>query len=125
MAKQKIVKGDFVEVICGNSKGDQGEVYKVKRSKKRKNSNRYWVRRVNLKRRHRRPTNEEEKKSGVIEEIELPFEGEDKLRLLSKKDKKRQKFRLSITMKDKQVEEKKLVYREQEEEIVHRVIKGK
>lgn len=64
-AKMKIKKGDTVVVTTGTSKGAKGEVLKVDLQKSR-----VLVQGVNLRKKHKKPT---QQAAGGIESIEAPI----------------------------------------------------
>jgi large subunit ribosomal protein L24 len=66
MAKLKIRKGDRVKVISGNYKGQEGTVLRVERDKSR-----VVVQGVNVRKRHRKPTQADPE--GGIVSFEAPI----------------------------------------------------
>lgn len=57
----KIRKGDMVQIIVGKDKGKTGKVLRIDREK-----NRVWVERLNMVKRHQRPT-QSHRQGGIIE----------------------------------------------------------
>lgn len=57
----KIRKGDMIQIIAGREKGKTGRVISVDRAK-----GRVWVERLNMVKRHQRPT-QAQRQGGIIE----------------------------------------------------------